>query len=1033
MRDCDYCTSCDEDKSARAGMGKKSMDWGMGSMDSADMNIMGVGMGTGKPHISTASAISATNPPFPPAPMSRTSPSTMHTMHMSPASTPSATSPATRSTTPQVESLSTSTSGRRHHRVAEFPPSASPSHLSRSSLSSPPPHSTSRSSNAITFDEVRKRMRGPLFLPEPTLAELDFKSYSDAEGAIMISSAPALMSRPPLRNYGKDDSMKRNRKRKQGLLLRRLLYDDGEKEEKTEANGLGLGKKDAKSEVTGILEESSSRCRRCRKEYLVEMNTPRTAHETPLQYSALFAAPLSDAVVNAEDAGDTCKEDKRPEQTRRSGLWLSLVSKSCLEPSLTLASTSSTFLDLPSSPTLSSPSLASSSLSPTPTPSSPSPSSSSLSSDGASSSTSSASSLISTATSSSSLITTPTSSPCTSPEGKEYLTSGIVDEPLLNTNNNQTPQGVSSRFSGFSLRSWLSPYVSGTESTSPLDHVDALNNFDTLPLPDIDEPELGDHHSLKGNLLSEEETACSCYHRRLRHPRSHLPFSSNATGGHRHRKLERTLVTFGDCPLSTTRADAPAFLSATAATNEQPTQASSLAVPRIIPSLSLGRALSSHLVTVGKVLQQFKQFHTAYVGAVAGFAVIDGGNENYGVAGVGERGGQSADKVIDARDWLMGAQGVGMGRGMGGVMYGVGVRRGVGGGGPRSPAGYGERAPEETAAKVRGQGRIRVRRKKSGYRAKKEDVANVFPPQAVAPPSVTTAAAMTMKEVAVSRAAAGFRSPISGTHEELDNEGDDLRVVELAPLSRRTLSSSGSSRGRRRLTSSTSFVASSTSYSPYNPNSLHPPSSSSSPSSSRSSSSSSRISSTSSSKPSYSPYAHSADHIIAPSTSTPTAAVKKMTTPIYLRPIANPVYLRLKAVQNVVRVMTYGTGSASSNNTVSSSADEATATAVDVVGATISSGLANPLLRDTSASASTTPSTSASTPASPPPPDVDPATITDRKVTIEDTASALALGLLRAGAMGSGRERVCGVGGGGRRRSLLGMGSLCADVGVECC
>ncbi|KAJ8701982.1 hypothetical protein PTI98_000731 [Pleurotus ostreatus] len=628
MRDCDYCTSCDEDKSARAGMGKKSMDWGIGSMDSADMNIMGVGMGTGKPCISTASAISATNPVFPPAPMSRTSPSTMHSMHMSPSSTPSTTSPATRSTTPQVESLSTSTSGRRHHRVAEFPPSASPSHLSRSSLSSPPPHSTSCSSNAITFDEVRKRMRGPLFLPEPTLAELDFKSYSDAEGAIMISSAPALMSRPPLRNYGKVDSMKRKRKRKQGLLLRRLLYDDGEKEEKTEVNGLGLGKKDAKSEVGGILEEGISRCRRCRKEYLVAMNTPRTAHEIPLQYSALFATPPSDEVVNAEeDAGVMCKDDKLPERPRRSGLWLSLVSKSCLQPSLTLASTSSTFLDLPSSPTLSS-----SSLSPTPTPSSPSPSSSSLSSDSASSSTSSASSLISTATSSSSLITTPTSSPCTSPEGKEYLTSGIVDEPLLNTNTNQTPQGASSRFSGFSLRSWLSPYVSGTESTSPLDHVDALNNFDTVPLPDLDE------QSLKGNLQSEEET-CSCYRRRLRHPRSHPPFSSNAADGHRHRKLERTVVTFGDCPLSTTRADAPVFLSATAATNERSTQASTLAVPRVMPSLSLGRALSSHLVTVGRVLQQFKQFHTAYVGAVAGFAVIDGGNVNYGVAGVEERGG----------------------------------------------------------------------------------------------------------------------------------------------------------------------------------------------------------------------------------------------------------------------------------------------------------------------------------------------------------------------------------------------------------
>ncbi|KAF9490749.1 hypothetical protein BDN71DRAFT_156327 [Pleurotus eryngii] len=1030
MRDCDYCTSCDEDKSARAGMGKKSMDWGVGSMGSADMNVMGVGMGTGRPYITTASAINATNPPFPPAPMSRTSPSTMHSMHMSPASTPSTTSSATRSATPQVESLSTSASGRRLHRVAEFPPSASPSHLSRTSLSSPPPHSTSRSSNAITFDEVRKRMRGPLFLPEPTLAELDFKSYSDAEGAIMISSAPALMSRPPLRNYGKDDSMKRKRKRKQGLLLRCLLHDDGEKEEKTEANNLGLGKKGAKREETGILEEGMSRCRRCRKEYLVEMNTPRAAHETPLQYSALFASPLSGAVVNAEDAGDMCKEDTRPEQTRRSGLWLSLVSKSCLQPSLTLASTSSTFLDLPSSPTLSSPSLASSSLSPTPTPSSPSPSSSSLSSDGASSSTSSNSSLISTATSSSSLITTPASSPCTSPEGKEYLRSGIVDEPLLNPNNNQTPQGASSRLSGFSFRSWLSPYVSGTESTSPLDHVDALNNFDTLPLPDLDEPELRDHHSLKEKLQSEEET-CSCYRRRLRHPRSHLPFSSNATGGHRHRKLKRTVVTFGDCPLSTTRVDAPAFLSATAATNEQPKQTFSLAVPRIIPSLSLGRALSSHLATVGKVLQQFKQFHTAYVGAVAGFAVIAAGNENYGVAGVEERGGQSVDKVVDAGGWLMGSRGVGTGRGMGGVMYGVGVRRGVGGGGLMSPAGYGERVPEETAAKVRGRGRIRVRRKKSGYRAKKEDVANVFPPQAVAPPSSTTAAAMTLKEVAVSRAAAGFRSPVSGTYEELDDEGDDRRVVELAPLSRRTLSSSsGSSRGRRRLTSSTSFVASS---SPYNPNSRHPPSSSSSPSPSRSSSSLSRIPSTSSSsKASYSPYAHSTDHIIASSGSTPTAAVKKATTPIYLRPIANPVYLRLKAVQNVVRVMTYVAGNASSN-TVSSSADDATATAVDVVEATISSGLANPLLRDTSASASATPSTSSSNPTSLPPPDVDPTTITDRKVTIEDTVSALALGPLRAGAMGSGRERVCGIGGGGRRRSLLGMGSLCADAGVECC
>ncbi|KAF7436311.1 hypothetical protein PC9H_003141 [Pleurotus ostreatus] len=866
-------------------------------------------------------------------------------------------------------------------------------------------------------------MRGPLFLPEPTLAELDFKSYSDAEGAIMISSAPALMSRPPLRNYGKVDSMKRKRKRKQGLLLRRLLYDDGEKEEKTEVNGLGLGKKDAKSEVGGILEEGISRCRRCRKEYLVAMNTPRTAHEIPLQYSALFATPPSDEVVNAEeDAGVMCKDDKLPERPRRSGLWLSLVSKSCLQPSLTLASTSSTFLDLPSSPTLSS-----SSLSPTPTPSSPSPSSSSLSSDSASSSTSSASSLISTATSSSSLITTPTSSPCTSPEGKEYLTSGIVDEPLLNTNTNQTPQGASSRFSGFSLRSWLSPYVSGTESTSPLDHVDALNNFDTVPLPDLDE------QSLKGNLQSEEET-CSCYRRRLRHPRSHPPFSSNAADGHRHRKLERTVVTFGDCPLSTTRADAPVFLSATAATNERSTQASTLAVPRVMPSLSLGRALSSHLVTVGRVLQQFKQFHTAYVGAVAGFAVIDGGNVNYGVAGVEERGGRSADKIVDARDWLMGAQGVGVGRGMGGVMYGVGVRRGVGGGVLSDLAAHGKRVPEETAARVRGRGRIRVRRKKSGYRAKKEDVASVFPPQVGTPSSVTTAAAMTMKEVAVSRAAAGFRSPISGTYEELGDEGDDLRVVELAPLSRRTLSSSsGSSRGRRRLSSSTSFVASS-SYSPYNPNSLHPPSSSSSPSSSRSSSSSSRIpSASSSSKASYSPYAHSADHIIAPSTSAPTAAVKKATTPIYLRPIANPVYLRLKAVQNVVRVMTYGAGNASSS-TVSSAV-----AAVDVVGATISSGLANPLLKDTSASASasasTTPSTSRSAPASPPPPDVDvdSPTMTDRKVTIEDTASALALGLLRAGAMGSGRERVCGVGGGGRRRSLLGMGSLCADVGVECC
>ncbi|KAF4606244.1 hypothetical protein EYR38_000294 [Pleurotus pulmonarius] len=926
-RDCDYC---DEDKSARVGLGKKSMDWGMGSMDSADMNIMGVGMGTGKPYISTASAINATNSPLPPAPVSRTSPSTMHFMHMSPASTPSTTSPATRSTTPQVESLSTSTSGRRHYRVAEFPPSASRSHLSLSASSlSSSPHSTSRPSNAVTFDEVRQRMRGPLFLPEPTLAELDLKSYSDAEGAIMISSVPALMSRPPLRTFGKDDSMKRTRKRKQGLLLRSLLYDDGEKQEKTETNG--LGKNDAKSKDTGILEQGIGRCRRCRKDYLVEMNTPRPAHE-PMQYSALFSDPTSGAVVHAgeEDAAaDTDKDDKPLERHRRSGLWLSLVSKSCLQPSLTVTSTSSTFLDLPSSPTLSSPSLPSSSLSPTPTPSSPSPSSSSLSSDGASSSTSSASSLISTATSSSSLITTPTSSPCTSPEGKEYLTSGIVDEPL-NTNHNQASHGVPSRFSGFSLRSWLSPYISGHESTSPLDHIDVLNNFDTPPLPELDEPELG------------------------------------------------------DCR----------------------------------------RVLSSHLVTVGKVLQQFKQFHTAYVGAVAGFAVIDG-SDNFGV-GEAEEGERSGDKVVDARDWLMGAQDVGMGRGMG-VMYGVGVRRGVGGGGVRSPPGYGDRAPENKASNGRGRGRIRVRRKKSGYRAKGEDVARVFPPQAVIPSSVTTAVAMTLKEVAVSRVAAGFRSPICGVDDELDDEGgDDLRVLELAPLSRRMLSSSGS-RGRRRLSSSTSFVASS-SYSPYNPNSPHPPSS---PSSSRSSSSS-RLSapSSTSAKASYSPYAHSADHIISPSTSTPATAVKKTTTPIYLRPIANPVYLRLKAVQNVVREMTYG----ATSSTISSSTDDATATAADVVGATVSSGLANPLLKDTSPSPSSTPpATSSSTPTSPPPPDIDPTTVTDRKVSIEDTASALTLGLLRAGAMGSGRERVCGVGGGGRRRSLLGMGSLCVDVGVECC
>ncbi|KAF4604744.1 hypothetical protein EYR40_003523 [Pleurotus pulmonarius] len=1018
-RDCDYC---DEDKSARVGLGKKSMDWGMGSMDSADMNIMGVGMGTGKPYISTASAINATNSPLPPAPVSRTSPSTMHFMHMSPASTPSTTSPATRSTTPQVESLSTSTSGRRHYRVAEFPPSASRSHLSLSASSlSSSPHSTSRPSNAVTFDEVRQRMRGPLFLPEPTLAELDLKSYSDAEGAIMISSVPALMSRPPLRTFGKDDSMKRTRKRKQGLLLRSLLYDDGEKQEKTETNG--LGKNDAKSKDTGILEQGIGRCRRCRKDYLVEMNTPRPAHE-PMQYSALFSDPTSGAVVHAgeEDAAaDTDKDDKPLERHRRSGLWLSLVSKSCLQPSLTVTSTSSTFLDLPSSPTLSSPSLPSSSLSPTPTPSSPSPSSSSLSSDGASSSTSSASSLISTATSSSSLITTPTSSPCTSPEGKEYLTSGIVDEPL-NTNHNQASHGVPSRFSGFSLRSWLSPYISGHESTSPLDHIDVLNNFDTPPLPELDEPELGDCRPLKRTLQSDEEI-CSCYRRRLLQPRSHLLFSSNTTDWRRHRKLERTAVTFGDCPLSTTRVDPPVFLSAIATANEHLTHTSTFAVPRV-PSLSLGRVLSSHLVTVGKVLQQFKQFHTAYVGAVAGFAVIDG-SDNFGV-GEAEEGERSGDKVVDARDWLMGAQDVGMGRGMG-VMYGVGVRRGVGGGGVRSPPGYGDRAPENKASNGRGRGRIRVRRKKSGYRAKGEDVARVFPPQAVIPSSVTTAVAMTLKEVAVSRVAAGFRSPICGVDDELDDEGgDDLRVLELAPLSRRMLSSSGS-RGRRRLSSSTSFVASS-SYSPYNPNSPHPPSS---PSSSRSSSSS-RLSapSSTSAKASYSPYAHSADHIISPSTSTPATAVKKTTTPIYLRPIANPVYLRLKAVQNVVREMTYG----ATSSTISSSTDDATATAADVVGATVSSGLANPLLKDTSPSPSSTPpATSSSTPTSPPPPDIDPTTVTDRKVSIEDTASALTLGLLRAGAMGSGRERVCGVGGGGRRRSLLGMGSLCVDVGVECC